>query len=749
MPTDRQPPEPDLHVARYRALGTAVVDQVSAHAPVEIGDTTQPDFKPQIKIPRWANQANASFRLVHPEPATVTYDAAAITYDTPSLTAKFYALDDVETDDGHEFEVWLKTKPASNVVTFTVQHKGGTWTKQPFHPHRSEHPEFHPDAYYYGTNPWGGERRSPERVVGSYVFYSETLQGDWSRAGGHNYRSGKILHVYRPWAQDATGRKVWCDLDLDERAGLLTITIPQDFLEAAVYPVLVDPTFGYSGTAASDDNIGGAHILCKATTTPANNGTLDSITIKGRIRNDGAAPHPNHAPAIYSDSAGAPANKLAAVDTAGSLYTGSDAEVTTALSYGSIASGTQYWLGSRQAQVTDYSAAGTGDDAWFKYDASGGAANLYYKVAVTETSWEATTTGFSNAANEKVYIYATFTASSASLSPGAGSLGLTGRAAIMAFAIGLAVGALGLTGLAPTVSVAGTGTTIAVPAGAVALSGQYVAPTFGGPSAGALTLAGLAPAAVQDDPTPLGVGSLAFTGRAPTLQYDIRGDLGAGALALSGQAPSLRFDLVTALPAGALTFGGLTPTVSGTGSVSPGAGSLTLSGAAPSLKVDIAIGLPAGAVTVNGLAPTVVGTGATSPAAGALTISGLAPTLKTDYVLALPSGSLTFSGQAPSIVGSGAISPGAGALTLTGGAPSLQFDLTLALGAGSLTCAGQTPTLVTPVVIAMSAGTFTWTGRTPSVSGVVSARLIAANSWRSNIASATSTREGRRVTSHE
>jgi hypothetical protein len=396
----------------YTMRGTALVAKAGSLSPVEIGDTKQLDFQPQIKIPRWNNQANASFRLVQTEPATVTYDATAIVYDTPSLTAKFYALDDVESDDGHEFEVWLKTKPATNVVAFTVQHKGGTWTKQPFHPHRSDHPEFHPDAYYFGTNPWGGERRSPERVVGSYVFYSDTLQGDYTAIDGHNYRSGKILHVYRPWARDAKGVQVWCDLDLDEPRGLLTITIPQAFLDTAAYPVLVDPTFGYSGTAASDDNIGGAHILCKATSNPASNGTLDSITIKGRIRNDGSSPHPNHAPAIYSDTAGAPVNKLAAVDTVGTLYTGSDAELTTSITYASLASGTQYWLGSKQAGITDYSASGTGNDAWFKYDATGGANNLYFKVyAGVDQAWEATTTGYSSAGNEKVYIYGTYTAS--------------------------------------------------------------------------------------------------------------------------------------------------------------------------------------------------------------------------------------------------------------------------------------------------------------------------------------------------
>lgn len=47
-------PSPSGRVAaRYRVDGTALVCRDARLSPVEIGDTKQPDFKPQIKIPRW------------------------------------------------------------------------------------------------------------------------------------------------------------------------------------------------------------------------------------------------------------------------------------------------------------------------------------------------------------------------------------------------------------------------------------------------------------------------------------------------------------------------------------------------------------------------------------------------------------------------------------------------------------------------------------------------------------------------
>jgi hypothetical protein len=255
-------------------VGTALVSKDASLSPVEIGDTKQPDFKPQIKFPRFDNYANASFRLVSDEPAAVSYEQDAVIWRTATLEAKFYGIDDLEARDGHEFEVRLFERPASNVLTFSVQVKGVTWWYQP--PLKN----LRDDGWTWEPNEWGGIRQRPPHVNGSYAGYCDR-EGDYSALGGHNYRTGKVLHIYRPWAEDAKGQRVWCDLTLD--ADVMTITVPQDFLDSAAYPVLVDPTFGYSGTAASDDNISTARASCaRRSRRRPSAARSTSITIKGR-----------------------------------------------------------------------------------------------------------------------------------------------------------------------------------------------------------------------------------------------------------------------------------------------------------------------------------------------------------------------------------------------------------------------------------------------------------------------------------
>ncbi len=83
----------------------------------------------------------------------------------------------------------------------------------------------------------------PDSVVGSYALYRKS--------------GGKLLHIYRPRAFDADGNSRWCDLRIDS---LLAITIPDDFLAKATYPIRIDPTFGYSSAGAS--SLAVANIRC-------------------------------------------------------------------------------------------------------------------------------------------------------------------------------------------------------------------------------------------------------------------------------------------------------------------------------------------------------------------------------------------------------------------------------------------------------------------------------------------------------
>jgi len=111
----------------------------------------------------------------------------------------------------------------------------------------------------------------------------------------------------------------------------------------------------------------------------------------------------------------------------------------------------------------------------------------------------------------------------------------------------------------------------------------------------------------------------------------------AGALTLTGFAPtvSAAANVVVSVPAGALALTGFAPTVVNPHTIAVPAGALTLTGFAPSVLSGATIAVPAGSLTLTGFAPSVVTTGnqlVTVPA-GNLTITGYAPTVIGEVVI--------------------------------------------------------------------------------------------------------------------
>jgi len=233
---------------------------------VEIGDSLQPDFKPQVKIKRWDNEVNFSMRAEeHPEAIVEEVDGV-IKYITPKYEVHQYEKPEAGEDGGFEFEWVLKEIPESNVLTTTIQSKGLDFFYQP--------------ALTQEEIDSGSSR--PENVIGSYAVYHSEKRDN--KVGGMEYKTGKAFHIYRPEAVDANGVRTWCELNIDN--GNLTVTVPQGFLDTAVYPVIVDPTFGYTSLGVSDFGLGFDNTN-KASRTGNNNlagvdGTLNSIHLPSK-----------------------------------------------------------------------------------------------------------------------------------------------------------------------------------------------------------------------------------------------------------------------------------------------------------------------------------------------------------------------------------------------------------------------------------------------------------------------------------
>lgn len=350
----------------------------------EIGDIQQNDFYPQFKTKHWDNECNFSARLVTTG-GSVVEDDGKLGYDDGEKIARFYEKDTGDEDGGFEFDVVLKSKPTSNVLTWTIQTKELDFFYQP---------ELTTEEIDQGVS-------RPVNVVGSYAVYHKTKKNN--KVGGKEYRTGKVFHIYRPYAEDATGKREWCELNIDEAQGLLTVTIPRQWLNKAAYPVVVDPTFGYTtigGTNFYWDSTLTDHYRIGTVGTPGAS-TLDSIHYAA-AKETSSGSYTIYSYINQEDSGGAGVHgEITSYSQSNSLTTTATWFTQTAASE-SLSAATNYIV---NAHGNNY--ASSSNRPLFYYDSSG---SNYIDVfsnltAAQEDPWNDTKSAHSPS------IYATYTAS--------------------------------------------------------------------------------------------------------------------------------------------------------------------------------------------------------------------------------------------------------------------------------------------------------------------------------------------------
>lgn len=310
---------------------------------VEVGDSKQPDFKPQFKVMRWDNEVNFSMRAQEHPNATVETEGEKIKYRTPNYEVHQYDKPEASEDGGFEFEWFLPKKPKSNILQATISTKNIEFLYQA--PLNEEFP--------VGTNDDGRivatasetETRDAsgniicqraEEFVGSYAIY-RVFSNPLNYSNGYDYKAGKVGHIHRPKAIDASGNEVWCKLQIDTNTGILSVTVPEDFLKDATYPVIVDPTIGYTkvGSANFETTSDTFYAPTVGTGTLAISATVSAISFYGYCE---------------SSSLGM---KFAIYDSSGNLQTPQSSELTISdttpqwrtqtFSGPSLSSGTRYY----------------------------------------------------------------------------------------------------------------------------------------------------------------------------------------------------------------------------------------------------------------------------------------------------------------------------------------------------------------------------------------------------------------------
>ncbi len=297
-------------------------------------------------------------------------------------------------DGGFEIEVVLNEKPDTNVFPFTIT---GAENLDFFYQPALTQAEIAEGAF------------RPDNVVGSYAVYHKEKANHV--VGQTNYATGKAYHIYRPKAIDANGVETWAQLNYSD--GVLTVTVPQNYLNTAAYPVVVDPTLGYTSVGASTntscaDAFNNANRIGNPYTL-SEDGTLDSLSIHFSVSANDAvdvASFVNQKDSVSANSHG----QIANVITANVNITTTPTWFTFNFSNQAITNGNNYIPNA----VCDGSDVSVGAVAVLSYfDTPGGAYTTYtesglgaYATLSTESPWTV-----SDSSDVRFSIYATYTAS--------------------------------------------------------------------------------------------------------------------------------------------------------------------------------------------------------------------------------------------------------------------------------------------------------------------------------------------------
>lgn len=250
---------------------------------------------PEVKLRKWGEETFIKVSYSDFSPVLPKQDAGKLKWQNGDKEVHFYPIEPREfiengrtikqlEQGGFEFEIILKEKPKTNKIILNIETQGLDFFYQP--PLTQKEIE-------------KGNRR-PENVIGSYaVYHKEDKTWHLNQENADKYKTGKAFHIYRPKIIDSNDNWTWGELNIDEQKGILTVTIPQDFLDKAIYPIkhASGLNFGYetagsSYTTADLDDIYGSVFTGAA-------GTVDSITAHIDFSVDGPM---DGKWAIYTDS---------------------------------------------------------------------------------------------------------------------------------------------------------------------------------------------------------------------------------------------------------------------------------------------------------------------------------------------------------------------------------------------------------------------------------------------------------------
>ena len=279
---------------------------------IEIGDKTKDKFSEELNIRKWDNEVSLKIKHKNKEKKSLELDGNKIKLKGDKTETHFY-----EVENGYEYEIILLEKPLSNVIEFDIETAGLNFYYQPALTIKDN-----PEADYCTDTTCFKEidgqiattTHRPENVVNSYAVYHKSKTGhiiypidkseytqeelnEMVESGkyegkindttkevsyfrkGKNYMAGVAFYIYRPKIIDSAGTEVWGELNIDVEKKLLTVEIPQEFLDKAVYPVrhAAGLEFGYHTQGSSYYKVEGYYRIQGFPFTLSEEGTVTKL----------------------------------------------------------------------------------------------------------------------------------------------------------------------------------------------------------------------------------------------------------------------------------------------------------------------------------------------------------------------------------------------------------------------------------------------------------------------------------------
>jgi hypothetical protein len=236
-----------------------------------------------LEISRWDE---VSFKItpsdvkdIPEKDRTLTFENDKTKFVTPKKDFILYEMSASKDnpEGAFEYEIDLKEKPDTNVISFNLETQGVDFFYQP--PLNEEKQEDGLICTATECKDKDGNIRSqrPENVVGSYAIYASEQKTNY--VGGKEYKTGKVGHIFRPKIIDSAGTEVWGDLHIEK--GILSVTIPQEFLDKAVYPVrhATGLQIGYGGTGGATTSSTGTNYVGYRYTEASGGGVISSMSV--------------------------------------------------------------------------------------------------------------------------------------------------------------------------------------------------------------------------------------------------------------------------------------------------------------------------------------------------------------------------------------------------------------------------------------------------------------------------------------